>query len=341
MSRTRIAARWMVLGALALTAPGLARAQSDWRYSLVTNPGFSPQPYDIGNDGTIVGDTFDNNFGFIQKGLDTTTVYIPGSGSTFLTGIANNGAMSVSVWNSNFSRTTGGVRAPDGTITLLPRIQTHTWAMGLNDGGTVVGYSSDAAQMTIHGVVWNNSVPKTYDYPNATSTYIMGVNNAGRSAGLAFVGGSITGFTLENGAFTPVVYPGAGFSATEDINEKDQLIGIYSSADANQHGYLLSNGQFTSVDFPDVKAQFPATLDIGGAIYTQTDFEATQPFGLNDRGDFVGFIASAYNAPDGSFAGYLKTGFVATAVPEPGNLTLLCGLGAVSGLALLRRHRRR
>ena len=333
--------RFLLCAATALVsaAPMTAQAQSDWQYRLVTAPNFQPYPYDIANDGAIVGETQDSNFGFIQKGGVNTAVYVPGSGETFLTGVANNGSMSASVWNADFSRTDGAVRAPDGTITYLPASDVHNWGMGINDSGTVVGYASDANYQNFQALVWSGGGVAAYAFPGANSTYAFGINNTGIAVGYADGGpGHQGGFLLQNGVFTAFDYPGAVLSAVSDINEKNQLVGVFNSSDNIEHAYFYSNGVFTATDFPDVASQFPAFLNIGGDIYTQSGVTDTQPLGMNDRGDFVGFIAAGYNAPDGSFAGYLKQGFVATAVPEPG-VPLTAALISLTIAGLVRRKR--
>ena len=280
------------------------------------------------------------NFGFIQKGGVNTVVYVPGSGETFLTGVANNGSYVRQHLERRFQ--------PDGRSRSRPERNHHlparrrrriTGAWGLTTAEPSSAIPSDVNYQNFQALVWSGGGVSSLNFPGASDTFAFGINNAGIAVGQKIVGGNIGGFTLQNGVFTALDYPGANLSAAVDINEENQIVGVFNTPDANEHGYFLNKGVFTTLDFPDAQSQFPAFLNIGGDIYTRTDFTATQPTGMNDHGDFVGFIAAGYNAPDGSFAGYLKEGFAATAVPEPGAIVTVALFSlSLAGLALRKRQ---
>jgi len=79
------------------------------------------------------------------------------------------------------------------------------------------------------------------------------------------------------------------------------MVGVYVSAGAF-HGFLLSDGQFSTIDFP-------------GAINTTAN-------GINPRGDIVG----RHDTPDGVSHGYLLSGGQFNSFDFPG-ATLTRALG--------------
>jgi hypothetical protein len=83
-------------------------------------------------------------------------------------------------------------------------------------------------------------------------------------------------------------------------------VGAYLDAGV-RHGYLLSGGNFRTLDFPDA-------LD-------------TVALGINDAGELVGFYADVSGLH----------GLLATTIPEPSTLTLL-EVGSLSLICLVCRR---
>src|SRR5262245_45632103 len=71
--------------------------------------------------------------------------------------------------------------------------------------------------------------------------------------------------------FTTLDFPGAVFTAADDINDSGQICGWYIDTSGVFHGFILDAGLYTSIDFP-------------GAGHTSV-------LGMNAHGDVVG----AYN----------------------------------------------
>jgi probable HAF family extracellular repeat protein len=69
--------------------------------------------------------------------------------------------------------------------------------------------------------------------------------------------------------YTPIDPPGSSISQAEGINNRGDVVGVFSD-DAGNHGFLLRRGQLTTIDKP------PAGSTTGA-------------FGINDRGSIVGF----------------------------------------------------
>lgn len=73
------------------------------------------------------------------------------------------------------------------------------------------------------------------------------------------------------GTFVPIEVPGAMFTAARGITSDGRIVGFYGDASGRQHGFLLADGTFTTIDAPD-------GLEARG----------TNAFGINVRGDIVG-----------------------------------------------------
>jgi probable HAF family extracellular repeat protein len=50
--------------------------------------------------------------------------------------------------------------------------------------------------------------------------------------------------------FTQFDFPGASITAVSGINDPGQIVGAYIDAGGAQHGFLLDDGVFTTIDFP-------------------------------------------------------------------------------------------
>jgi uncharacterized membrane protein len=127
------------------------------------------------------------------------------------------------------------------------------------------------------------------DYPGARDTNVTGVNNQDQ-----ILGGAITiengvevsrGFLMQNGGFSmPIEVPGTNYTAPMGINNLGHI--TIATRDDNRliHGFLLVNGKFTQIDYP----------------------ESTQsgPHAINDLGNIVGFVQFG---GFGNSRGYLLT----------------------------------
>jgi hypothetical protein len=114
--------------------------------------------------------------------------------------------------------------------------------------------------------------------------------------------------------FTTIDFPGSGVTGVNGINTAGDMVGYYGSNDndPHKHGFLLSNGSFTSIDYPLAYATFAygindsnvivgaAEFNLGstarGFTYDGTTFTpfrvahqpATFATGIDNNGDIVG-----------------------------------------------------
>lgn len=145
------------------------------------------------------------------------------------------------------------------------------------------------------------------DFPGASSTRVIGINNAGQIVGeyeddsgvlhgflldedLKFlerrrmVGGVIHGFVLDEDSFTTIDFPDAVETKAFGINNAGQIVGFYKDSSGDVHGFLLDSGTFSSIDFPGATAE-------------------SQAFGINNAGQIVGQYdeKSGFLLDNGSF----------------------------------------
>ena len=130
------------------------------------------------------------------------------------------------------------------------------------------------------------------------------------------------------------------------INDSGQIVGIYTDSSSTAHGFLYSNGTYTTFNVPgatntqafginnrgQIVGQYGdrghaflmrdgiyITIDIPGAL-------ASDATGINDDGQIVGYYVDASD----NLHSFLATP-VAAPIPEPSTLALL-GLGSLGFL---------
>jgi probable HAF family extracellular repeat protein len=149
------------------------------------------------------------------------------------------------------------------------------------------------------------------DQPGAEGTVLTGINNVGELVG--FGSGS---FVDTAGTFTSLNVPGADGTSADGINDKGQGVG-YVSGEFVGHGFLYSDGNFTTVDVPGMIGQTNAyginnaseIVGIAGThgflysrgIYTILDApDGTVPVtttqGINNEGQIVGYSGPPFDA---------------------------------------------
>ncbi len=204
-----------------------------------------------------------------------------------------------------------------------------------NDRGDVVGQFIGDDGFT-HGFLLSKGVVTTLDFPGASDTLALGINESDTVVGywdLLDANGNllaIHGFKWKDGVFTEVNFPGSADTAIFGINARGDLVGGWDSGvtSSAEHGFVCSKGrQCFSFDVPvaggatvtqaddinahgeiagvyiDVNGVAHAFL-VAGANFTSFDFPGatnTLAFGINSAGQIVG----RYDAADGSVHGFL------------------------------------
>lgn len=249
-----------------------------------------------------------------------------------------------------------------------------TDAFKLNDSGSLVGQY--ATNFPIHGFVLSgatglNGLPSpcqflSFDYPDSQNSGTRGINNAGQITGIYRIRGNparhgflatptpggnsaqnnacqeTTSFSTRHGAsFESFDFPGSTNTQATAITPSGEIVGRYNSADGKQHGFVLRDGVFTSVDVPgatfstDVAWVNASGEIVGGygdsrgghayvlkgGTFTTIDFPSANPvctagFGISNSGDVVGveFVCSDFFHGHG----YLFSGGQFTVIDVPG-----------------------
>lgn len=193
----------------------------------------------------------------------------------------------------------------------------------------------------------------TIDYPGATATRLIGLNDHFDAVGHYILPGQVRhAMKYSHGVFTqldPNGLLGNNASSANQINNRGDITGWYMQG-GKRHGYLLRDGIVTTIDYPgSATGQVNGVSDTGlvigqfqnddgiyhgftylDGVFTQLDAPGaldTIPFYINSRGDIAGECD-----PDPSVVGH---GFVLTANGEwmsfdvpgaPENSTLAIGI---------------
>jgi hypothetical protein len=240
---------------------------------------------------------------------------------------------------------------------ISPSDPTFTQLLGINDGMTIAGYfGSGAPGHPNQGFVL--TLPNTFtseNFPGSVQTQVVGINNAGNTAGFYIDAATTThGFLDTGNAFSTIDAPGTVFNQLLGLNGLGQAAGYSSATDpagaTGQMAYVHeANGTFSFVTgFPAGTGNSQATgiNDLGevsgfyvdsagmnhGFIVDGGTFEtidvpgaaSTQVLGVNDQGQLSG----VYTDATGATHGFLDTNGAFQTIDDPNGV----GTTTVNGL---------
>jgi uncharacterized membrane protein len=267
--------------------------------------------------------------------LKLTSIDFPGGTLTTARGINNHGDI-VGAYSIGGPRHAmllkKGKFIPLAPTTILGTI--YSEATNINDRGDITGQMIDDNGFA-HGFLLTGGVLTQLDFPGASDTFALGINDFGLVAGywdIVDANGNVLanhGFTWKDGAFTQFDFPGVAVTGLFGINARGDLVGVWLS-DVNspiEHGFACpKTSQCFSFDAPvagtiltqadEINAHGQIVgINIGddgvwhaflivGATFTDFDFPGatkTGAYGINSAGQIVG----KYYNPDGSIHGFL------------------------------------
>jgi hypothetical protein len=156
-------------------------------------------------------------------------------------------------------------------------------------------------------------------YTLMTGVIPYGINDVRQVVGyMPNSSGHNQGVLLSGGTLTPINFPGAYGTIAYGINRLGQISGTYTNyTDGvfSDHGFVYSEGVFTTVDY--------ATVDYTG--YN------THIYGINDYGQVVGYYTLSGDADP-------IASFVASPVPEPRTASVVAGSSLILIAMLLARN---
>jgi uncharacterized membrane protein len=274
-----------------------------------TNAGAGTNMNGIGNSGTAVGFTIDNDGNFHNfaanplKSNLARLIDINGSTTAMAFGINSSGSVVGTDGNGN-----AFVLAHGSLKTFIPPGGSSAVAFGINDPGTIVGqYVTGGATPGFIRVKGKTFI--TVNAPSGPNTVnAQGINNQGLLVGF-YVGtdgqdhgflahqhdarnGSLTGTAIADPTI-PVVpgEPGATFvfSQVLAVNSHGIAVGYYGDSTTSQHGFLYNTrtGKYTFLDDPSEAFN--------------NGVEVTQITGITNSGEITGFYSDA----NGVFHGFV------------------------------------
>ena len=240
---------------------------------------------------------------------------------------------------------------PGGVLTL---------AADVNKTGQIVGRYTDSTGI-IRGFLRSGTSYTSITFPpDALWTRAISINNGGTIVGDYSLSDSrgdknVHAYVLQNNKFSSFDFPGAAGTVAEGIDTNGEIVGFYTLNDGsntgtgsnNRHGFLLSNGVFTSIDYPGagsteawrindqhvILGRYKGTTDakwhlylLSADIFTPVaDFPGFAEIapdgyahvgGLNLRGDIVSSycLASCNNPATAVLHGYLLSGGAYTTI---------------------------
>jgi probable HAF family extracellular repeat protein len=179
-------------------------------------------------------------------------LYINGNWTSFESSNLNNGTFVEGI-NSPGQivgyRTIGSGNAGQAFIYLAGTYQdigpAGTKAYGINDAGQIVGtFDPTLASYTpgppTHGFLYSNGVFSLLDAPNASSTVLRDVNDAGLIVGYLQNDSGTHGFAYSQttGEWQLVDVPGAASTFIFGVNDLNQIVGSYADANGLMHGFV-------------------------------------------------------------------------------------------------------
>jgi hypothetical protein len=292
-SKFRITKSALLAIAIMLSVPQLANAES-YNFTTIDVPDSLGTSVNGNSTTTIVGGYSDQDemgHGFLlKKGVYTTIDVdnVPNVIATDLNGVNANGEMTGTYILS--TGTWAFFRSKDGVITTLePPGSIRSQGGFINAQGQAVGAYRSADQKR-HGFIWKNGFFTTINVPNDYPTWgstLLGINDHGQVVG---------SYVDENG----------------DAN----------NSNVNRHGFLLSNGSYTTLDVPNSLFTVAEGINNAGQIgglyfdidsnrhgfvltkstYTTVDVPdaiATSVYSINSKGEISGSYTDKYGKDHG------------------------------------------
>jgi len=257
----------------ALAQTTIPAYQASYHNFDVPNSNGTTNPTGINNHRTIVGTYTDSTIstvrGFIFADGHVTPLDAPGATSTNANKVNDNDQVV-----GNFADSAGATHAflyQNGSFTVFDFPgATATLANDINNSGVVVG-EYDNPDFSVHGFVrMPDGTVTTFDDPNFAGQPAVGNNDLQHIAG--------PNYLFADGTFTTYFVPGSFTTQGHDLNNQDQIVGVYAGPNTGSaDGFVRnSNNSYFDVRFPNS--------------------DETLAEGINDKGVVVGSWASFHGS---------------------------------------------
>lgn len=218
---------------------------------------------------------------------------------------------------------------------------------------------SAAAQAASHQAITPGSPSYNYtllSFPGTLITYVNGINLGATASKIDIVGGYGANILAQGGFLTRVSGTKTvteSYKVLNDphapadqlaagINDSGQVVGISIDSSRNYHGYELSGGKFTTLNYPGSTYTLAQAINNSGEVvgfwgtdagdagsftliggtYSAFSYSGAAPgqtfaLGVNSTGEIVGW----YNDTSGVSHGFLLSGGTYTTLDPPGSVS--------------------
>jgi uncharacterized membrane protein len=112
------------------------------------------------------------------------------------------------------------------------------------------------------------------DFPGGTLTTARGINNLGEIVGAYRIEPPRHAFLIKAGQFIPLAPTtilGTNFSEAFKINDRGDIVGYFLDDNNLAHGFLLSKGVLTTLDFPGASQTLALGINESGTVVGSWD----------------------------------------------------------------------
>jgi uncharacterized membrane protein len=262
------------------------------------------------------------------QAYDFQTINFPGAASTQAYGLNNCGDVVGFYVDVHGTQHGFAYSKKDGYRTIDIPGAAEVYLFGINDAQTIVGGWRDNSGI-LRGFVLINNKTTPVNFPGAVDTLPLGINAQGDIVGGYDLGDQSTtiGFLFRKGRYSALQNPIAAPSQTQPngINNRGQIVGDYGDASGVFHAFLLEEGRYSTIDFPEAQQDsvanginsagqvaaryFDGPGNNQGYVFFRGDYAplifpgaaATSAQGINDKGQIVGFYRAVGGGPVQSF----------------------------------------
>jgi uncharacterized membrane protein len=190
--------------------------------------------------------------------------------------------------------------------TIEPNSANSSAVDGINDRGQIVGTSPvilSAPPLGERGFLFSGRGFQILDFSGASGTDVSGINNQGDIVGGYYDDeGGLHGFMkLNEEDYASVDYPNANSTVVSGINNRGQVVGTFnitsttigmddadSSTSVLQHGFLLSDGAFQTIDYPGANGTLLAGINRQGVVVGEYEDSSGAHHGFSARPQSTG-----------------------------------------------------
>jgi probable HAF family extracellular repeat protein len=169
-------------------------------------------------------------------------------------------------------------------------VDSGSWALAINNPGQVVGYSWNFFES--RAFLYSNGVMQNLGYligPNRlqdNSSFGQGINNRGQVVGYSYLSYSIENLVQHAFLYSDGVMQDLGtlagstgsFSQATAINDRDEIVGVSTTASGTKHAFLYKNGSMQDIDGSGNQFSQAIAINKSGKIVGQYSASGVAPY---------------------------------------------------------------